>query len=376
MEKTQKTFTTIEEEFLAWKKQFKKDYSTIKPTLEDAFRGGCMAIAATLPKPSFSKEDIDEVVANVEKTIKECLAPAPAAQAKPKDLFRGETHNRTLDDIHAMHGELLVREAYLRQCIREAVSLYLTDTCENNPLSVDITLDTEGGPGLSCLESPRVTAIWQDPAEGIIWVVLDGSDMDFGESLRTEEQIQVLQYLQGVRPARDPGLTVYPMASFRGLTKEELSQLHPEEGCFDGHDPYFHYDLKSGLLESLTDMDIARYNDGLPEERQLVMATLEQAFDLRWKNTNVYESEETLRQYNEEIFDLYEKTGFADTFVTSYSDKAPRNGETFEVVRRAGEEDGMGPEALPMWLIRFDDDTTAVAYPEEITLLERNKRRI
>jgi len=43
------------------------------------------------------------------------------------------------------------------------------------------------------------------------------------------------------------------------------------------------------------------------------------------------------------------------------------------VVRRATKDDGVEEDQQPMWLIRFDDDTTTFAYPEEITNLERNK---
>jgi len=197
MEKTQKTFTTIEEEFLAWKKQFKKDYSTIKPTLEDAFRGGCMAIVATLPKPSFSKEDVDEILAHVDQTIgrlREGAGKGVPVEADADVLFEEDTHNCTLDEIATMRDEVASREAHLRQCIREAASRVLMDTSEDNPLVVDITLDVEGGPGMSCLEMPEISRIWQDPVEGIIWVTLDNDVTDF-DDLRTDEQIQVLQAL-------------------------------------------------------------------------------------------------------------------------------------------------------------------------------------
>lgn len=100
--------------------------------------------------------------------------------------------------------------------------------------------------------------------------------------------------------------------------------------------------------------------------------TPEQAFDSKWPEKPSADSNR-FKEYVEDLFGLYEKTGFADMFLTTYSDRLPRNGETFDVVRRAKVEDGVEEEQMPMWLIKFDDDTTTFAYPEEITNLERNK---
>lgn len=97
----------------------------------------------------------------------------------------------------------------------------------------------------------------------------------------------------------------------------------------------------------------------------------EQAFDKKWPEKPTA-GDDRFKEYIDDLFGLYEKTGFADTFLTTYSDRLPRNGETFDVVRRAKAEDGVEEDQQPMWLIRFDDDTTTFAYPEEITNLERN----
>ena len=373
MEKTQKTFTTIEEEFLAWKKQFKKDYSTIKPTLEDAFRGGCMAIVATLPKPSFSKKDVDEILAHVDQTIERLRKnPGEGVTADPEAevLFKKDTRSLTLKEIVALQDDVNDKVARLKGHVRRAMDQYLAGATEDDPLKVDIILDVEGGLGMSCLENPRVTVIWKDG--DAIRVILDDSDMDFEESLRLDEQVQILRYLD---QTRDTSRIVYPMDAFtRGIRGEDRERLFPEAECFNPADPYFHYDLKSGLLESLTDLEIARYNDGLPENQQLVMATPEQVFDLKWSGPRPYRLEDKdFAEYIEDLFTLYEKTGFTGDFQTTYSDRAPRNGETFEVVRRATAKDGVQDEQMPMWLIKFDDDTTTLAFPEEITILERNK---
>jgi len=273
--------------------------------------------------------------------------------------------------ITKLYDDLTEKISYLKQDIHLAVDQYLDGATEDNPMTVDIVLDVEGGPGMSCLEKPRVTSLWKDG--DVIRVTLDGQDLDFEESLSLEEQIQVLKYLDA-RP-KDTSRIVYPMSAIgRGIRGEDRERLHPEAECFNPADPYFHYDLGSGLLESLTDLEIARYNDGLPKEEQLVMATPEQVFDLKWNGPHPYRLEDKdFAEYIEDLFTLYENTGFTNDFQTAYSDRAPRNGETFKVVRRATARDGVEEEQMPMWLIKFDDDTTTLAFPEEITVLERKK---
>lgn len=101
--------------------------------------------------------------------------------------------------------------------------------------------------------------------------------------------------------------------------------------------------------------------------------TPEQTFDRKWPERPSVGSDR-FKEYIDDLFSLYEQTGFADTFRTEYSDRLPRNGETFDVVRRARAEDGVEEEQMPMWLIKFDDDTTTLAYPEEITKMIRENK--
>ena len=132
-------------------------------------------------------------------------------------------------------------------------------------------------------------------------------------------------------------------------------------------------DTLCAIADWLAEKTIDEYGRILPgRESAPAEPTPEQAFNRKWPERPTAGSDR-FKEYVEDLFGLYEKTGFADTFQTTYSDRAPRSGETFDVVRRATKEDGVEEDQQPMWLIRFDDDTTTFAYPEEITNLERNK---
>ncbi len=132
-------------------------------------------------------------------------------------------------------------------------------------------------------------------------------------------------------------------------------------------------DTLCAIADWLSEKTIDEYGRILPDrESGTAEPTPEQAFDKKWTKRPTA-GDDRFKEYIDDLFGLYEQTGFADTFLTTYSDRLPRNGETFDVVRRAKVEDGVEEEQMPMWLIRFDDNTTTFAYPEEITNLERNK---
>lgn len=132
-------------------------------------------------------------------------------------------------------------------------------------------------------------------------------------------------------------------------------------------------DTLCAIADWLSEKTIDENGSILPDgESAPAEPTPEQAFNRKWPE-KPSASSNRFKEYIDDLFGLYEQTGFADTFRTEYSDRHPRNGETFDVVRRATKDDGVEEEQMPMWLIRFDDDTTTFAYPEEITKLERNK---
>ena len=78
----------------------------------------------------------------------------------------------------------------LRQEIRSAISLFLMDTSEENPLEVDIQLDT---PMTSMMEAPKITSCWQYPTEGWITFKMDDFELDY-DSFQTQELITILDY--------------------------------------------------------------------------------------------------------------------------------------------------------------------------------------
>ena len=86
-------------------------------------------------------------------------------------------------------------------------------------------------------------------------------------------------------------------------------------------------------------------------------------------------SYEEAKSFVNDCFDTYEYIGFADTFNTPYDGTKMYVGKKFIVLGRvkeiAEDKDGADLECLPMWNIRFEDETEMNAYPEEICLAER-----
>lgn len=80
-------------------------------------------------------------------------------------------------------------------------------------------------------------------------------------------------------------------------------------------------------------------------------------------------SDEEFQEFKDDCFSMYEETGFIDRFDSPYDDEGEHNGMTFKVIRRAttGECD---LEAMPIWLIEFENGDTAYCYPEEICKAE------
>lgn len=83
-----------------------------------------------------------------------------------------ETNNKTAEQIVDQYYKLRDDEINLRESIRHFLSRHLMDTSEEKPMGVHLTLQG-GAMGLSELEKPEVTSMFQD-CEGIIWVQIDG----------------------------------------------------------------------------------------------------------------------------------------------------------------------------------------------------------
>ena len=99
------------------------------------------------------------------------------------------TNNKSLKEIEQMYHDLL-------ESIRHNISLKLMDTSKDNPLEVYIPLEHDAV-GLSTLEMPTITKIYQLPSEGIIYVHLDGYGGDIElEDLFMDDIIQILKELE------------------------------------------------------------------------------------------------------------------------------------------------------------------------------------
>jgi hypothetical protein len=93
-------------------------------------------------------------------------------------------------------------------------------------------------------------------------------------------------------------------------------------------------------------------------------------FNKKWADVDMdKQSEETVREFKNDCFELYEKTGFLEHFNTPYKEFSDHNGRPFTVLKRLGEED-CDLENLPMWKIRFENGDIADCFPEEICKLE------
>lgn len=101
-----------------------------------------------------------------------------------------------------------------------------------------------------------------------------------------------------------------------------------------------------------------------------------QEFEKKWGEIDPYYlSDEELIEFKNDCFSVYEETGFIEKFDSPYDDigdgltAGEHNGMKFEVIRRAtiGECE---VEAMPLWLVRFENGDEAYCYPEEIAKLE------
>lgn len=61
---------------------------------------------------------------------------------------------------------------------------------------------------------------------------------------------------------------------------------------------------------------------------------------------------------------------YKDAFQSPYEQYAERNGQPFVIVRKITEPtDEIDDEVLPMYEIRFPDDATILAWPEEVEIV-------
>ena len=115
-----------------------------------------------------------------------------------------------------------------------------------------------------------------------------------------------------------------------------------------------------------------------PTEDTLKEMSVEE-FDAKWgempdRNKMDFETEV---EFIEDVFNMYETSGFSATYHSIYDDEKELNGVAFQVIGRASYKDGdCDFEQLPMWHIEFEDGTKHMAFPEEITKIERERQTL
>mgnify|MGYP007069845506 CR=1 FL=1 len=91
-----------------------------------------------------------------------------------------------------------------------------------------------------------------------------------------------------------------------------------------------------------------------------------QEFNHKWDSVDIDKlSEDRFKEFKQDCFDTYESIGFLDKFNSPYDDEGEHNNMCFKVLRRAKEGE-CDLEAMPLWLVEFDNGDTAFCYPEEI----------
>lgn len=106
--------------------------------------------------------------------------------------FFSATANKTSDELLEFYSESYYPMSMaFREMIRKYLSRHLMDTDEDHPLKCEITVERDGSIGLSSLEMPVITAMYQDDM-GIIWCDEDGCTFEL-DSYSIDEQMSIIQ---------------------------------------------------------------------------------------------------------------------------------------------------------------------------------------
>ena len=101
------------------------------------------------------------------------------------------TLNRTPNEITKIFNNFVATEENIREMVRNYLSRQLMDTNEDEKMDVDIIVDVEDAMGLSSLELPNITKMWQFPTEGIIIFETIGGVYEF-DDWTTRELVQIM----------------------------------------------------------------------------------------------------------------------------------------------------------------------------------------
>ena len=97
------------------------------------------------------------------------------------EAFTHELEPIDLGTIQTKYNKIKDLEFKLHKELRHILSPILMDTDEDNPIKCDVPLERDAF-GISTLEMPHVTGVWQDPTEGWIYFDFDcGGPCDFDD---------------------------------------------------------------------------------------------------------------------------------------------------------------------------------------------------
>ena len=102
-------------------------------------------------------------------------------------------------------------------------------------------------------------------------------------------------------------------------------------------------------------------------------------FETKWNGIDMNTIDfETELEYIEDAFNMYETSGFSATYHSIGIDDGNNfDGLAFQVIGRASYANGdCDIEQLPMWHIEFEDGTKHMAFPAEITKIERERHTL
>jgi hypothetical protein len=155
----------------------------------------------------------------------------------------------------------------------------------------------------------------------------------------------------------------------------EVDALYEEIKDCDNWFVDFYENIKDA--NSAEFIDVVLWSDEFIENTPKTMSVEE--FDAKWgemPNRNEMDFETEL-EFIEDCFNMYETSGFSATYHSIYKDETDFNGVAFQVIGRASYTNGdCDFEQLPMWHIEFEDGTKYMAFPEEITKIEREKQTL
>ena len=160
----------------------------------------------------------------------------------------------------------------------------------------------------------------------------------------------------------------------------EVDALYEEIKDCDNWFIDFYENIKDANFAEFIDVVLWSYEliEKTPTEETHKTMSVEE-FDAKWgKTPNRSEMDfETELEFIEDAFNMYETSGFSATYHSIYKDETEFNGVAFQVIGRASYSNGdCDFEQLPMWHIEFEDGTKYMAFPEEITKIERERQTL